>query len=471
MSNSQPSSTFGETFKSFIQLGEPDPSLLERPRDWTPPKDLVSRLKEQGRPSQEIMRVLQGKKQEMLKELGVNKVATAKLNHQIKTIRCLCGMGDDRRKPYTLQERMIAALGFGPATYKAVYPRRYRELKTHVSPRHLMILAAASGITFQQYLKDEGLNPDTLTPEDLQRIYDDPTTDDGAVRGWQVVGALIDNMVPTYYLDQDTCEELLDADCRARVSFQDFDWPHPAMLLILPRGLFPNSPVFLTAHWTGTSARFIGLTEEPADFNQSFFQFTFDGDKLIEEGVDSILGDIKKREGLSKEVKGPLLEYAENVMALAVNAILAMVAEPPLEENPSHPTRPANVRSPVAPRGSNDSWSPNFFSVQRSPKAESGDGSGTGSGTKRVHVRRGHWMTKWRVDEEGVIEAGKRVIWTVDRRKAFKVAVRDGDAVLLRDARGIDHAAHVSELKVAQVELVRIKRQIIGLKKLRDRVG
>lgn len=376
-----------------------------------------------------------------------------------------------------LDKRLLLAIQNAGSLYRYIYPRRYREVPGYTSPKYFVIAAVCAAANLHHMLKEVGVDISAIDPEEfaLTTSSSGKHGDLSGVAGWRVVGGLIDNEVPTYYLDKDLCEELLTTDCTdVKIDWGDFDWPHPAMLLVPPKGLFNNSPLLLGIHWDGSVLSVVGLTEHEADYHQCFV--LFQTGRLGSIGKDVLdLRDLIKdraRQGDPKRFchnkadethsQANLEEFAAKTVSLVVNAILAMVAEPNFEDDGKPNLGHASCKRKRADPGA--SWSPNFFKLRSCRESAPDQHDQHDSPGVRVHPRRGHWRTMWKdsaVDEE--ILVGKRVKYVGDKRLAYHVQSIDGDAITIK--RGShEEVVHRSEVTIARAEPRWFKRVIVGLK-------
>ena len=383
-----------------------------------------------------------------------------------------------------LNERLLTAIQNSGPMYRALYPRRYKDIPTHTSPKHIIIAGVCSALSLHQTLERHHINIDALTVDQLQSIQEASVSSDVGnvedadnIASWRTIGTLIDNEVPTYYLEDKLCREVLETDCTdVKIDWNDFDWPHPAMLLVPPKKLYENSPLLIAVCWNGDTVTALGITEKECDYKQLSFMFettrtgSIGGDavalmKLMHDKASMVASfNTKDRYAMSAEEVRCSKEFAEKTVALIVNTILAMVAEPNFEDGGEQHSEYFNRKQ----RKSSDpgaSWSPNFFRLK--PLREHDDSEyhhGSEGGGVRVHPRRGHWRTMWRESSDEVeLTVGRRVRYSGDKRLAYYIQSIDGDAITIR--RGThEEVVHRTEVKPARAEPKWFKRVIVGLK-------
>lgn len=405
----------------------------------------------------------------LTKSLDLNTMRVADLDVQIKILSTLA-----RGK---LKDRLTTALRYAGPLYKTLCPRRYRDLPGYSNPRHLLIMGVCAGMCIHEYARKMKVELSELSAGDmrklLERSQEGPNYIDEEMnkRSWRVMGDLIDNEVPTYYLDHETCEAVMATECEGlKISWGDFDWPHSSFMWVPPRDIFPNSPLFIVAHRDDRYVTFTGVTEKEVDHKNNFFIFEVPVQDSIGEGLSTMSKVIEKRvieRGPSEEGSDEALRaFLFNVYTLCANSLLAMVAEPEFEEE----LRPGQSRPKVdntehKPRDPMAVWNPTFFRVAKQSK---GDGSHAGRGLgsqRRAHPRRAHWKGFWLEGDATVkLEVGKRARCITDQRLAMWVVSISPDVVILKSASGEEHPYHPSEVKPARLHLRWIKRAIIGLK-------
>lgn len=406
--------------------------------------------------------------EELSKSINYHQIRIESLNVQIRILGTLV-----RGK---LKDRLLVALKYAGPLYKTLCPRRYRELPGYCNPRHILILGVCAGICVQEHARHLGVELDKLTVGEMRKLLErspegvNYETDEMNKRSWRMIGDLIDNAVPTYYLDHETCEAVLATDCDdLKVLWEDFEWPHSSFMWIPPVGIFPNSPLLVVAHRDDRYVTFTGLTDKVVDHNNHFFFFELPLSESIGGGLDTMKKVIERRisvmaEGTSAD---SLREFMVNVYTLCANALLAMVAEPEFEEEvkPGHKSD-ASFISEHKPRDPMAMWNPTFFRLSKHSQGGDSERVGVGLGShRRAHPRRAHWQSVWLAgDEDAQLEVGKRARCITDQRVAMWVVSISPDVVVLRSSSGVESPHHPSEVKPARLKLRWIKRKIVGLK-------
>jgi len=277
-----------------------------------------------------------------------------------------------------------------------------------------VILGLVAAISCQQSLSKTGNANSSVTYEWLTEYIDkrrDPIeyTEADAMISWRSISSLIDGGVPTYYIDKNMADELLATDCTdIKIDWNDFEWPHQSMLIIPPKGLYRNSPLVITIHWSGKTVTAAGVTEHEADYGQKFFMFETGRSGSIGSDAKRVI-DACRSAALSRDLSEAEVEtstkFAESTVGLIVNTIMAMVSEPNFEEEDKRRDCLKSTRSASDPGAT---WNPNFFKL-RSTHTSSTHQQHEHGGV-RVHPRRGHWRTLWKdANEDSEITVGRRV--------------------------------------------------------------
>lgn len=362
-----------------------------------------------------------------------------------------------------LEQRFLVALRAAPqALYRRCYPRRYRDVPSHYSPKYLLLMAIA-----ERMYDDAGLGQH----EDNLKVIGD-------------IEMLCDLNVPTYWLTQAATRRLIDTEVMdVKITADDFEWPHQSFVIMPPKDCFKNSPVLMTitkrSEWVVIQAvcpglgkgRIVEVTEadpsvKPAQAAKiarsingrgepSFNALSFPANMPIGKA----LKDAFKTSEYPDD-SGPLAQ-------LAINTLLAMVAEPTFTR--CELTKPMPVEPNQARKAPDDLWSQNYLDFQCSDVQITRVGSGHHDehGTKRPHVRRGHWRTRWvpgGLPDQMSLAVGYRAIVVTDLRRTVTIKEIEGEGVLVTDALGVDHVVALCELKPAVTDIKWIKRQFIGLK-------
>jgi len=374
----------------------------------------------------------------------------------------------------TMKERMLVALQNAGPLYQTLCPRKYRDIPTHASPRNLLIMCVLAALVFRDYGAVNGFDLKNMRPEqyaDLMKRSDSMShgyAKENSLRLWRVMGDMIENDSPTYYLDQEASEEMLETQCDdLKMTWDDFDWPHPVFMLMPPIGLYKNSPLLILAHRDDQYVTFTGLTEEMVDYNQKLFATEFPIKSEIGASVKSLM-DAKYHRLIGgdkiRDMEDGLRDFINKTMQVCVNALLAMVAEPKFEELEKSGAQPRPASQERRARDPSALWNPTFFKMERTRQASEGSSDGKG-GHRRPHPRRAHWKSVWLDGSEDTqLEPGKRARHTQDQRVAHWVTSIEGDVVTLKNAAGEEKSVHRSEVKPSKVKFRWIKRRIVGLK-------
>ena len=324
----------------------------------------------------------------------------------------------------TPQQRFITALRNVPESlYRQVYPRRYRPLQGYWEPKYTLLLAAWHHYSVQALeMREE--------------------------EGWDL-RALIAEGVPTYYLSAKAVEAFEGTDAaEVLLACDDFDWPHEAFQVVMPKRNLESEPMVIVFARNSQWARFSWVVS-----NRKFCM----GD--VEMPVSLSIA-----EGLALYIQHHDLP-GRNVRnaSLAINILLAMVAEPEFDRcrGASHSKPDAHG---IQHLELNESWTPNVLDF--APPAaggDQGDSSAVGSGgSKRPHARRAHWRTRWVHDTEMILAPGSHAIWLGDQRKTLKVVSISGLVAT------VQHQAlqelPTDELRPAKVKLTWVRKSLIGLK-------
>lgn len=327
-----------------------------------------------------------------------------------------------------LEHRFLEALKKAPHNlYKAVYPRRFKEVPTHYSPKYVLI----SGMI------------DTMVGMNETR------------KDFAITKTFVKEGCPVYWLNEVQAKALVETDLNnINFSAGDFEWPHQAFLIMPPKGIFENSPVLTIIAREHDQMYVASILPESnrKDVNNP--------DGKAGYAVSIINLDCPLSEAIA-EAEKDALEVELNSAKFAVNTLLAMIA------NPAHVPKP---RMLVSSTGSGSSlkprleanWEPNFLTFEV-PDRETDHQGGGSETSRRPHARRGHWRCRWASNHQGTLSVGSIALLKTDLRGTFLVKeLGENHVVLMKGGEQTTEA--IEDVVPAKIRTTWVRKAMIGLR-------
>lgn len=337
-----------------------------------------------------------------------------------------------------LDKRFLEALRLAPQKlYQDCYPRKFRDVPGYHSPKHFLPLAVIS-----------------------EFLMTDPNSKD-AVRltvGYErspMVRQFVEGGCPTYWLRPDLTKALLETDYEdVTICGSDFEWPHQTFLVMVPKTAFQNAPVLLVIGNDTESVHVAAIYENPR----------FPGHEKRELGASNYLDFLDFP--MTAPIGPTLSKLASSkpdphTSKLAINTLLAMVAEPPA---PAGRRKSEGGGQTEPPKKPGELWEPNFLNLSAGPSGDTEPGPLWGT-QKRPHARRGHWRSRWvKSDLQEPLSRGKKVLLQTDLRKVAIVEDFSERHVVV-SWNGSQETFHPTEVIQASAKFVWVRKSMVGLKK------